>query len=207
MAEAGVEQGKWLFILTRVLALAFIGVLLWIGLEFVKWDRKTAQGEASGKSAVAPVAVVNSPAPVREFESFIRNNPAAERMNLDHDYTSGGIRRLADAIGAISDQQNMKGVDINDKLDLLRGYADRLREERGSNEHANIVSAAFNLAADLIASVEQHTPRDLKNESAELRRAAEAIDPDKPLLDQRAGVETFFDKTSRLLSEMAQRRS
>ena len=204
MAGATVEQEKWLYILRRVLALVVVVVLLWIGLEFVKWSRKTARDEASGKSVAVPLTVVDSPAPVREFESFIRNNPAGESMNLDHNYTSGGIRRLADAIGAISDQQNMKGVDIKDKLDLLRGYADRLQEERGSNEHANTVVAAFTLASDLIASIQQHTHRDLKNELAEVRQTAEAIDPDKLLLDQKAEVETFFEKTSRLLSEMGQ---
>jgi hypothetical protein len=207
MAEAEAEQEKWLYILRRILALVVVGVLLWIGLEFIKWGRRAARDEKSGKTLVVSTRVVNLPAQVSEFESFVRDNPASESMKLDHNYTSGGIRRLADALGAISDQQDIKGLDIKDKLDLLRGYADRLQKDQSSDEHANVVVAAFTLASDLMDSVEQHISRNLKNEVAEVRQAAEAIDPDKRLVDQKAQVETFLEKTGRLLSEMAQSRS
>jgi hypothetical protein len=199
-----VGQEKWLYILRRVLALVVIGVLLWIGLEFFKWEKRTSQNGMAGKTTVAPITFAKVPEGVSEFARFIRDNPASERMELDHNYTSDTIRRLADALSAISDQQNIKDTDIKERLDLLRGYADRLQEDRRSNEHADRVFAAFTLASDLIDSIERHISRNHKYEVAEVRQAAEAVDPDKPLLDQKAEVETFLEKTSRLLSELAQ---
>ena len=204
MAEANVGQEKWLYILRRVLAFVVIAVLMWVGLELLKSSRKTGRDEPPGKTVVVPKTIVTVPAKVSEFASFIQNNPAGEMMKMEHDYTSDGIRRLADALGAIADQQEIKDPNIEDKLDLLRRHADRLQEDRRSTEHADTVLAAFTLASDLIASIERQTSRNLKNEVAEVRQAAEAIDPDKLVLDQKAEVETFFKRTSRLLNEMAQ---
>lgn len=206
MAEDNLEQKKWPYILRRVLAFVVIAVLLWVGLEIIKSGKKTGRDETPGKTVVVPTTVVTVPAQVSEFAGFIEDHSAGETMELEHDYTSDGIRRLADALGAIADQQEIKDPDIEDKLDLLRGHADRIQEDRRSTEHADTVLAAFTLASDLIASIERQTSRNRKDEVAEVRQAAEAIDPDKLVLDQKAEVEAFFKRTSRLLNEMAQHR-
>jgi hypothetical protein len=207
MAEVNAEQKKWPGLLLKILALVVIGLGVWAGFQLLDEDTKTAQVEMPDRSVVVPATDVYVPAKVSEFASFIRDNPAEEMMELDHGYTSDGIRRLADALGAVADQQKISGGNIENQLDLLRSHADRLQQDRHSTEHADIVRDAFAVASDLITSIERQRAPDLEDDVAEVRRAAEAVDPDKLVLDQKAEVEAFFKKTSRLLNVMSKHRS
>lgn len=207
MAEDNFKQKKWSGLLLKITAFVIIGLLMWVGLQFLKDRTKMARDGTPNTTVAVPAIVADVPAQVSEFAAFIRDNPAQEMMTLEHNYTSDGIRRLANALAAIVDQQDIRALDIKDKLDLLRGHADQLQEDHRSTEHADTVRDAFTLASGLIASIEQRIKPDMKGDVAEVRRAAEAIDPDKQVLDQQAEVEAFFKKTSRLLNEMAQQKS
>lgn len=207
MAEEHVEQRKWPGLWLKILAFVVIGLLMWAVWQFFKEGTKTARDGTPDTTVAVPAVIVDVPAQVSDFASFIRDNPAQEAMTLEHDYTSDGIRRLANALAAIVDQHDITDPDIKDKLDLLREHADRLQKDHHSTQHADTVRDAFILATGLIASIERQIEPDMKDGVSEVRRAAEAIDPDKLVLDQKAEVETFFKETSRLLNEMAHQKS
>jgi hypothetical protein len=207
MTEVNPKRKMLPGLLLRIFAFIIVGLLVWMTYEFFTRGTQPAQDVSSRTIALDPVPSLNVPAQVSEFSSFIQDNPSQERMGLDHAYTSDSIRRLADAIGAIADLWGITHPDIKDKLNLLRSHADRLQEDRRSTNHANIVRDAFTHASDLVASIERQITQELGNEVADVYRAAEALDPDERVLDQKVEVEMFFKKTSLLLNKMAQHKS
>jgi hypothetical protein len=207
MTEVNPKRKMLPGLLLRISAFIIVGLLVWMIYEFFTQGTQPAQDASSRTTVLDPVPGLSVPAQVSDFSSFIQDNPSQEKMGLDHAYTSDGIRRLADAIGAIADLWGITHPDIKGRLNLLRGHADRLQEDRRSTNHANIVRDAFTLASDLVASIERQIAQELGNEVADVNRAAEAIDPDETVLSQKAEVEMFFKKTSLLLNEMAQHKS
>src|ERR1044072_926157 len=102
MAENNVERKNKAYLWQLIITAAIIGLVTWGAIEFFDRDFKTAQNKPpAAPDVMAMPNVVSIPIPLDKYLSFIRDNPAQEKMGLDHNYTSGGIRRLADAIGAV----------------------------------------------------------------------------------------------------------
>jgi len=128
-------------------------------------------------------------------------------MTLDHAFTSAGIRHLADALGAVASQYNPSDANVTSDLERLRQYAEKLQEDHRSTEHADLIRKAFMMASDLMNSMQQQIKPHLGDEVAEVRQAAEAINPDQPALKQKTEVETFFRKAGSLLEGLAKAKS
>ena len=207
MTNSNTERKPGTVLLLIIIGFLIALLLTWVGIRLFDRDDETARYETYDTTRAVPSRVDGLPAQVKDFAIFVRDNSAQDTMSLDHSYTSDGIRHLADALAALADQQGVSDTNIKDRLDMLRGHADRLQEDRRSIEHADIIRDAFTLASDLIATIERQIAPDMKDDVTEVRRAADAIDPDKLVLDQKAEVETFFKRSSLLLNEMAQLKS
>lgn len=194
----------WQLIITGVI----IGLVAWGTIEFFDRASNTERDKPpEAQEAISTLKVVTIPIPLDKYLSFIRNNPAQEKMDLNHAYTSGGIRRLADAIGAVVDQQDISKIKIKGDLDKLRNYADQLEKDHASTDHADVIREAFVLASDVMDSIEQQISPHLDSGVDKVRRAAGAIDPGKRALEQKTEVETFFDRAGRVLEVMAKRKA
>lgn len=123
------------------------------------------------------------------------------KQGMEHEYTSTGIRRLADALGSVA-SRDAGDSDIERKLDALRGRAEQLQKDARSTEHADITRQALLAAADVMTTLQNKRFPNLGGQVAQVRQAAEDIKPDQNLLDQKTRVQTFFRRASGVLQEM-----
>ena len=204
MAETNTESKNRAYLWQLIIAALVIGLVIWGGIEFFDHDPERARGKSPDTKEITPAMKVNSvPIQVDKYVSFIQDNPAQEKMELDHAYTGDGIRRLADAIGAVADQHNLSNSNLAGDLDKLRNYADQLQEDQNSTEHADIIHDAFILASSLMDSMQRQISPYLTDEVTGVRRAAEAIDPDKLALQQKTEVDAFFKKAGNVIEDLA----
>ena len=206
MAETNIESKNRAYLWQLIIAALVIGLVIWAGIEYFDRDPEEARGKTPDTKEVVPATkAVSVPIQVDRYVSFIRDNPAQEKMELDHAYTGDGIRRLADAIGAVADQYNLSNLNQSSDLDKLRDYADRLQEDRNSTDHADVIREAFILASSLMDSMQRRIAPQLDSRVGEVRSAAEAIDPSRLALQQKTEVETFFNKAGGVLEDLAKR--
>lgn len=153
-----------------------LGVFAWIIVDLAR-DGHAVEPET------APTAGLI--APVEEFLAFADGTPGHDvpAAGLGHEYTAEGLLRLAAAIESLAGNPK---VSTRRRLSTLRDHATRLRDDPSSLEHADMARAAFTSAATLLTEV-------TRSDAVELRRAAGAIDPDRPLLDQMDHIRRGFD--------------
>ena len=154
-----------------------LSVFAWIGVDLARDD-----------PAIEPETVPTAGliAPVEEFLAFAAGTPGHEdvpAVGLGHDYTAEGLLKLAAAIESLAGHPP---VSTRQQLSALRNHATRLRDDPSSVEHADMARAAFTSAATLLTDA-------TSSDTGELRRAADAIDPDRRLLDQMDRITRGFD--------------
>lgn len=178
-----------------------VAALIW--LLFGGRDRadQMATTPAAGKM------LVTAPAPVTEFLNYLQDNRAEEEMDKDHAYTSNCLRRLAAALGALSERDGARSTDVEQQLAQLRQQADTIQADPHATTHAASIRTAFIAAADLMATLQRQRYSNLDAQVTQVRRAAEAIDPAQLTLAQKPQVGAFFAQASETLRMMAQTRS
>jgi hypothetical protein len=178
-----------------------IVVLLLILAYFLVDRRSRSAGSDETRNAVKPSAMITE---VKEFTGFVRDNPAEEKMALDHNYSSDSIGYLSAALSSLAREHNIKDLDIEQRVKSFEQYADRLQEDKRSTEHADLIREAFISITDLIADLENRLHPGQSQEIGQLRQAAQSIDPIQPLLKQKARVQEFFTRASAALQAMGQ---
>lgn len=140
----------------------------------------------------------------KQFIGFIQAHSAEARMGLEHGYTSDGIRYLSAALGSLVRQDNIRGLNVEQRRGLLARYADRLQENGQATDHAGLAREAFITASDLFADLANKRYPDQRDQVWRLRQAAQAIDSNRLLLNQQAQVQEFFTQASATLQAMSQ---
>jgi hypothetical protein len=74
------------------------------------------------------------------------------------------------------------------------------QEDPHARDHADIARSAFVAAAEAIGALNPQA-------GARLQRLAQAVAPDRPLLDQREPVRAFFRESAEALGTIAESRS
>jgi hypothetical protein len=142
------------------------------------------------------------PGEVDAYLRHVQRGEARDRMGPEHDYTADGIRRLAAAIGAIAIGDTVAGHALESQLAELRQRADALQRDPSANTHALATREAFLIAAGMLEGIQQRRFPELASEATAVRRAAEATQAKRPLLEQKAEVQQFFDEASGILRGM-----
>jgi hypothetical protein len=176
-------------------------VLLLILAYFLIYRRSRSAGSDETRNAVRPSAVIME---VKEFTGFVRDNPAEEKMGLEHNYSSDSMRHLSAALSSLAREHNIKDLDIEQRVKSFEQYADRLQEDKQSTEHADMVREAFISITDLITDLQNRLHPGQDKEIEQLRQTAQSIDPNQPLLKQKARVQEFFTRASASLQAMGQ---
>ena len=199
------ERSVWPWVLGILLLLA---LLLWFLFGRGDGAADTA-GIAAADSTVAvattPAAATGDealPPAVGELVRFAATRPDAG-VTQAHDYTADGLRRLADALGAVAQGVTVSGVDVEERLGAIRAQADAMQRDPTSTQHALQTREAFLLASGLMRQLQEARFAGLANEVGEVNDAASAVQPDRPLLDQTAEVQRFFDRAANAVREMA----
>lgn len=180
-------------------ALGIIAVLL---LLFVIVDRDDREEFAAGDVASDPLVpdrVAPDAAPLSWMESqrfivYVRDTePNFGDMNAAHTYTRNGLRYLASALEEITRQDRGSAPNLAPRIAALREGAETLREGAAAPGHADVVATVFTQAANAIADVQRARFPDASDEAAAVREAANRVNAQRPLLEQRDAVKGFFD--------------
>jgi hypothetical protein len=164
-----------------------LAVLAWLMVNRDRSDRAdTREPDALPTTGVTA-------GPLHEFLQFAAGTPRGDvpPPGLDHGYTSEGIHRLAAALETFA---SGRGSAATGQLAHLRAQADRLRRDPRSLDHADIVLDVFTSASEVIAAAVGH-------DASALRRSAQLIEPDRPLLQQEARVRDLFRQAADLLRQ------
>jgi hypothetical protein len=209
MAEIEIQRKKppiWPWILGALVLVA----LLWFLVD------QAGQRSPDQTTATATTATTTSPrttAPptdptspmlpeVREFVTFVRQGEATEEAGLYHEYTSTGIRNLADALNAIAHRTDNHNDRINQKHQQLHQMADKIQQDPHSTRHANIIRDAFTTSADLMEQLQRNLYPQLDDQVAEVRQAAQSLNPQDLTLDQKDDIQRFFERASNAVEAM-----
>ena len=214
MAEIHVERKgsrSWLWLLVGLaILLALAAWLVW-GRG---GDAPSALGSAAGGSVAGATAGDTAgmatgdttgaagAGAIGSFLSYVEETRARQAAGPSHEYTADGVRRLAAAIAELSQRNPGTAGALRAELDAVRAQADSLQRNPQSTEHARYTREAFRAAAGLMGALQQRHYSNLSNEVAEVRRAADAVQPDRPLLEQVANVQRFFDQSAAALRAM-----
>lgn len=208
MAELHIERKErsaWPWIL---LGLALLALLLWYLLGRDDVDDGVVADTAAGvvtDTSAAPGAMpgaAGDAGAVAAFLAYTDERRARQDADLTHEYTADGIRGLAAALDVVARQDTVGGAALQPRLDSLRQGADALQRNAESMQHAEQTRAAFTSAAGIMAAVQERRFPDLGDEVGQVREAAEAVRAGAPLLEQRAQVQTFFDRAAAVLRAM-----
>jgi hypothetical protein len=147
----------------------------------------SAAGTVGDTAGAAPAAAAAPSGPVADFVAFVSATSATRSEDEQHAYTAGGLRRLATALEGM----NPAGA-ARAQVDLMRQKADSLGiTAEGDDRHADMTRAAFLAAAEAMRALPNAAGASAP--LASVTRAAEAVRPDRHMLDQKDQIQAFFD--------------
>ncbi|MDQ3190841.1 MAG: hypothetical protein M3Q58_04535 [Bacteroidota bacterium] len=157
------------------------------------------------KKAEMAVTEREIPEEVTDYILYVRQTDASDTMNIHHEYTSEGIQKLASALEALVDEINSQEVEMDEKKDRLNQIADYIQKNPQQLTHSDSIRAAFELASDIIVTIQQAHFPEVSEDVQNLQSAATAVNPGTPTLDQSAQIEGFFEESASALDALAQR--
>jgi hypothetical protein len=191
------RRSVWLWAVLLVVLL----LVAWLLSRFANQRRGAVVVQAT--ALVADSGSTVGPDPVDAYLAFVGDARAATRMAPDHEFVAEAIGRLAAALEALA-APGATGVQRD--VDALREQARALQRDARSTAHADSVRAAFVRLASLMSSVQaQQFPLHADN-VALARQAAERIDADRPLLEQREAIQQFLDRSADTMRGMIDER-
>lgn len=128
---------------------------------------------------------------IDEYDQFTADLGAIE---IDHETSHKGITLLANALAALS-------TNTQNEVKELRQQADKLLKNPMSDEHAGIIHDAFVTAANIIEKQTANTDA-LAAGSTEVTEAAQAVDVNVLVTNQKDAVKSFFKKAANALNSL-----
>jgi len=205
MAEIHIEHNKrslWPFVI-GLLLLLLVG---WLVLTQFGDDDAVVVAPEAGAVVDPTPAVAATPAATGAVAEFIRyadSTRAAQAMGLGHDFTADGIRKLAAAIDDAARSDTVANAALAPQLADLRQRADSLQRNPDATSHALHTREAFLIAASLIQNLQERRAPDRAADANAVWAAARRIDARRPLLEQSADVERFFERAATALGSLA----
>ena len=208
MAEINIERdspGASLWVAFMLLALSlFIG---WILISNPTGRPNGGNMDSTSISSAVTSqedagSVEGSVAP--EVTTFLNWNDAhatSDSMTPDHRHTATGIRSLASALGALAGTAD--DATVKREVVALGNHADTLEQNTASTIHARHARVAFVSLGALLLVVQQNRFPDLAAETGAVLDAADALDANRPLLDQRSRVRHFFNRAAGMVRQMS----
>lgn len=131
-------------------------------------------------------------------------NDTAAEMGLDHEYTSEGLNKLADAIDELASNAGIENDQLDANLEEMKSKAEFIQKDPQSLRHADSLNVAFNSAADAMEKIQQQEFPQQNQEIEQLRQQAQEISKNQQTLNQKQEVREFFDQSAETLERFAQ---
>ncbi len=192
MEQQSKKKSNWAlpWIITGALIIILLGYLWWLKgrdaepIRTATTDTTTSSPRA-GNSTVA------------DYVRFI--DSGGHQMNLEHEFTSKALHKLADATSAMA---RAAGQTPSPALDSVHVYANNITEDKYATSHADDIRRGANIIVAALQSLQRERYPALGAEARDIATAAFQINPDKLALDQREEVKGFFRSTASLLQKM-----
>jgi hypothetical protein len=155
-------------------------------------DTVRAAGDAGTTGAAA---AIGGGAAVADFVAFAGARDTAQETEANHQYTAGGVRRLAAALDELAAAgaggSAAAAVDIRAYADSMRRSVDRLQQSAADDRHADDAKAAFSAAVSAMTAIDRARGR--TRDVAPMRAIYGELDSARPLLPQLGTVQRFFE--------------
>lgn len=215
MAEIDIER-KGPPVWPWILGLLALVLVVWGVVEYVQREQTGAPPPGVAVRPEAPpepdrpvVGAAIQPA-VEEYRSRCME-PESTRDTIDspEEFVASCIRVLSGALASVIGRDTVGDVPLQGLLNGYREAAQRV-DETGwrSPTEGDLARAVFLSAADIMRYVEetrQNTPPELRETIAEVRRAADAVEPATPIAEQRENTDRFFRRAGDAIELMAER--
>jgi chromosome segregation ATPase len=213
MADIDVQRKTGPGIWPWILGLVVLALLIWaIAAMTGRDDRPTAMvtdtpTAAEPAATTAPAAL---PAAAEEYmrDCHVAEGTRTEGMGLDHDYTVNCLEQLANSLESLA-QQGPAAPNVDQHTQTIRERARQIRESpETSLQHANWTREGAQAGASAFEALHQahHAGnQQVQSAVAQVRQAAEQIDPAEQHLEQLTDVRSYFRNAGDALNQMAQR--
>jgi hypothetical protein len=131
-----------------------------------------------------------------DFAAFVSARDTAQETEANHQYTAGGVRRLAAALEGVAGGN----PNIQVYADSMRSSVDRLQKSADSDVHADDAKAAFSAAVSAMEQIDRARGR--TRDVAPMRAIYNQLNSKQPLLPQLATVQRFFEAARDALQQM-----
>lgn len=128
------------------------------------------------------------------------------QVGLNHQFTHDGLTKLVNYADAMV---TTEGIMVDNfehrKSDILK-IADKLTENWTSTQHADMTKKAFKHTAELISDIEEKANLYMAfTQMQKLEKAANAIDTDVLMTNQKDAIYTFFDHAQKVMNTLSDR--
>jgi hypothetical protein len=212
MADIDIQEKRGPGLWPWLIGLVALALVVWGVVQYMDNDEDlvattTAEEQVTPAEPLAPAPATTGSAST-QFLAWVRDSVNdGQRMGREHEYTRDGLQRLHAALDGLLARES--APDIRQRLDDLRERTRTIEQsDATSTEHATQVKQAFNAAVEALerlSELGQVQRADLDPHVGSARRAMDSIDANRPLLDQRNAVRTFFENMGRAI-EVAERR-
>ena len=186
-----------------IVLIALLALVLVAGLA-VGPDRGQSADVARTRPADSMLAEDPLPgAPVASFAAFVAERGDGAESVRDYAYAAHGLRKLADALDAVAASETTSVAAARAQSTTLRILVDSLERHPRAPNHADVVRKAFVGTARTLTTLERRHYPHLERAAEEVRVAAWAMTAGRPLEEQGAAVDRFFDRASDLMRAMA----
>ncbi len=148
-------------------------------------------GDDSGTPEDGYILDTEAEAAIEQFVTFTSD---LGEIEIDHETSHKGITLLADALASLSENTQTE-------VEELRQQANQLLENPMSDEHAGIMHDAFVTSANII---EKQTANNdaMDEEATEVMEAAQAVDTEVLVTNQKDVIKNFFDTAANTLNSL-----
>lgn len=217
MADIDVER-KGPSIWPWIIGLIVLALLIWLLAEWLGDDDELVVEEPV-PTAVEPVPPVITPAPppegipteVRSYLSDCTEEFGAPEgdLGLQHQFTVDCLRKLRAALNTVILLDTVGGVAVQQQLDDYTAAVQQLQaSDPSALAHANLTRDAAMSAVTLLEGMQSFYFADepaVSGAVAEARQAAQGIQGEVPMLEQRDSVHSFFREAGDALRTMSER--
>ncbi|HYW31102.1 MAG TPA: hypothetical protein VE869_06305 [Gemmatimonas sp.] len=202
MAEIKIEEKKRNNLLPLILAAVLVLALLgWCatrnnddGTATAGADTTSATRDSSGATGVG--TTTGASGAVADFNAYVTARDTTQETEENHQYTAGGVRRLAAALESVAGGNPNIGV----YADSMRSSMDRLQQTSGPDRHSDDAKAAFSAAVSAMEQIDRARGR--TRDVAPMRAMYNELDSQQTLIPQLPVVQRFFEAARDALGAM-----
>ncbi|MFN6945454.1 MAG: hypothetical protein ACK4ND_10940 [Cytophagaceae bacterium] len=185
-------------------AMVIAGIfIIWIIVRVFDREQRMANIEDPAPADEHALHEPFVPEEVQAFLTFVQEKEAGQDMGPVHAYTANGIKHLTNAMEALSRSANVEGISYGERRRQLYRRANFLQEDPAALTHSDTLRRALLNASAWMEHMQRQRFPGREYEVSRVRAAAEAVEPEQTLLDQRDQIDSFFYRAGEAIRLMA----